>query len=132
MTRRIDMTGRRFGRVTVLEFAGVTEQSRNARWKCRCDCGTVFVTTGDALRRGSCRSCGCLRSESCRRRHAEALGAWRVPVKVTTPDGIRHLFASQTEAAGWLGCTPATVFRHIFKGTSFRGCSFERLKPARP
>lgn len=127
MTRRIDMTGRRFGRVTVLEFAGVTELSRNARWKCRCDCGTVFITTGDALRRGSCRSCGCLRSENSRRQAVGASRVWRVPVTILAPDGIRHLFASLTEAAAWMSCTPATIARHAYQGKPFHGHQIAKM-----
>ena len=126
MTRRIDMTGRRFGRVTVLEFAGVTELSRNARWKCRCDCGTVFVTTGDALRRGSCRSCGCLRAETSSRQAVGALRVWRVPVVILAPDGVRNLFASLTEAAAWMSCTPATIARHAYQGNPYNGHIIEK------
>lgn len=41
--RYIDMTGERYGRVEVLEFAGRNENG-NALWKCRCDCGVEFIT----------------------------------------------------------------------------------------
>ncbi|MBQ6358534.1 MAG: hypothetical protein IJI97_06200 [Clostridia bacterium] len=128
MTRRIDMVGRRYGRVTVLEFAGVTELSRNARWKCRCDCGTVFVTTGYALRRGSCRSCGCLRAETSSRQAVGAMRERRVPVVILDPDGVRHLFASLTEAAAWMSCTPATIARHAYQGKHLRGYTISTLK----
>lgn len=49
----IDMTGQRFGRWTVLEHAGGT------RWLCRCDCGTEKPVSGDTLRSGRSKSCGC-------------------------------------------------------------------------
>lgn len=57
-----DMTGRRFGRLTAVEYAGSNEQG--ALWKCVCTCGTTTVKRGASLRNGGTRSCGCLRRES--------------------------------------------------------------------
>jgi hypothetical protein len=34
---------------------------RQARWFCRCDCGTEKVICGTTLRRGNSKSCGCLK-----------------------------------------------------------------------
>lgn len=57
------MLGKRFGRLTVIEFAGITKW-RKSSWICRCDCGTITPPiTGDALRGGRTQSCGCLKSE---------------------------------------------------------------------
>lgn len=53
--------GLRQGRLTVLSYAG------DGRWKCRCGCGTVFVTSAQSITNGT-RSCGCLRSEKVSRR----------------------------------------------------------------
>lgn len=57
--RRIDLTGQRFERLLVLEYAG-KDGKNNTKWKVRCDCGTEKVVLGLTLRGGSCRSCGCL------------------------------------------------------------------------
>lgn len=56
----IDLTGKRFGRLTVLSFSGRNENG-NALWLVRCDCGTEFVCLGTNLKAGLTRSCGCLR-----------------------------------------------------------------------
>lgn len=53
-----DLTGQRFGRYTVIGFAGV--KNKTAYWKCRCDCGNERVVSGAELRRGKSKSCGCL------------------------------------------------------------------------
>ncbi len=53
-----DLTGRRFGRLIVLERAG--SKGRQPTWTCRCDCGSEVIRLGSGLRRGSCKSCGCL------------------------------------------------------------------------
>lgn len=60
--KAIDMTGREFGRLTVVERAGSSPQF--ARWKCKCVCGNEIVTTSNNLRLGHTKSCGCLFKES--------------------------------------------------------------------
>jgi hypothetical protein len=60
MTRLIDLTGRRFARLTVVRFAGWDKNRRNKRWECVCDCGGSTVATTSALQKGRSRSCGCL------------------------------------------------------------------------
>lgn len=67
MGKRIDMTGERYGKVTVVSYVGVSED-RRALWKCECDCGKTFITRGKDLRQGKVNSCGCDRKEHCRER----------------------------------------------------------------
>jgi hypothetical protein len=62
MTKRIDLTGKRFGRWTVLHYAG------NQKWFCVCDSGTARAVDGWNLRSGQSKSCGCLRSELTQKR----------------------------------------------------------------
>lgn len=54
-----DITGQTFGRLTVLRYAGKSEDNR-AMWECKCSCGTKIVTSGKSLRSGNTKSCGCL------------------------------------------------------------------------
>lgn len=61
MNNFIDLTGQRFGRLTVIER--VPSKTRNARWLCRCDCGNEKTVLGTTLRRGESKSCGCYRSD---------------------------------------------------------------------
>lgn len=61
MARYIDLTGQRFGRLTVIEK--VPSKNSNARWSCLCDCGKRVEVLGTTLRRGESKSCGCLRSD---------------------------------------------------------------------
>lgn len=63
-----DLTGRKIGRLTFLEYADTTSQG-NARWKVMCDCGTVFVTRAANIIHGDTRSCGCLKVEMLKARH---------------------------------------------------------------
>lgn len=67
--RKIDLTGKVFGRWTVLTEAG-TKGARPS-WLCRCDCGTEKVMTGSSLRGGYSRSCGCLAKDGAATRMRE-------------------------------------------------------------
>lgn len=58
----IDLTGKRFWRLTVLGIDDLTD-NRMTTWRVRCDCGCEFTALGVNLRRGSTQSCGCLRRE---------------------------------------------------------------------
>lgn len=58
-TRFIDLTGQRFGRLTVRKL---TKKSPTM-WECVCDCGIIRTVWAPSLVRGTTRSCGCLRSE---------------------------------------------------------------------
>lgn len=62
-TRRIDLTGKRFGRLVVKSFAG-KDKHNNTLWLCKCDCGEVVNVTACDLKRGHTRSCGCLMRET--------------------------------------------------------------------
>lgn len=54
-----DITGQRFGMLTVLKRAG-TNKHRKALWKCKCDCGRTTVVSSVDLVTGNTKSCGCL------------------------------------------------------------------------
>lgn len=56
-----DLTGKRFGRLTVQALAG--REHRHAMWSCLCDCGNITVVSAPNLRSGGSASCGCLKSE---------------------------------------------------------------------
>ena len=62
-----DLSGQRFGWVTVLErdydYAKINNlKKKETYWKCQCDCGKIFTTRGYSLTRGSTRSCGCFKT----------------------------------------------------------------------
>lgn len=60
--KKIEIIGKKFGRVTVLEQVDRKEK-HDTMYRCRCDCGAEFIARGFSLRHGTTRSCGCLRSE---------------------------------------------------------------------
>lgn len=58
MSHLIDLTGRKFGRWTVL--GRHIDSRKYCRWRCRCTCGVERVRLSQPLREGRSRSCGCL------------------------------------------------------------------------
>lgn len=59
--------GNRYGKLTVLRFAGTKRHS--AYWLCACDCGLTTITSGTNLRSGHTTSCGCVKSQYIRMTH---------------------------------------------------------------
>lgn len=55
-----DLTGQKFGRLTVVECAGKSKCG-NYIWKCKCECGSTCFVKGAYLVNGNTKSCGCLR-----------------------------------------------------------------------
>lgn len=73
----IDLTGRKFGRLTVIcraEDAAGQYAIKRPLWLCRCDCGNLTTVIGANLREGMTKSCGCLRIEKSRENGIARLG----------------------------------------------------------
>lgn len=68
MSKMIDLTGQRFGRLTVIEKAPKQKGCTNAVWLCKCDCGNEVIIRSVSLRKGKSLSCGCYRAELSRER----------------------------------------------------------------
>jgi hypothetical protein len=66
-SRTEDLTGRKFGRLTVVEFAGYREtgilHKGKALWLCVCDCGSRVTVIAQSLKSSWTRSCGCYMHE---------------------------------------------------------------------
>lgn len=61
MSKKYDLVGIRFGRLTVDSFAGSIK--KNKHWNCICDCGGKTISSTHGLRTGGTKSCGCYRAE---------------------------------------------------------------------
>jgi hypothetical protein len=58
----IDLMGKRFGYLTVIKRVGT--KFGYALWLCKCDCGNEKEISGNNLRKGNTKSCGCYRKET--------------------------------------------------------------------
>lgn len=57
-----DITGRKIGRLTPLEYVGKDERGRSL-WKYKCDCGNIVTRRIRSISLHKTQSCGCLARE---------------------------------------------------------------------
>jgi hypothetical protein len=67
MSKVIDLIGKVFGRLTVIERVENNKSGRSM-WRCRCECGKECIVLGKYLLNGGTRSCGCLKVEELKKR----------------------------------------------------------------
>lgn len=115
-----NLTGERFGRLVVLSYEGIDHYRREALYKVRCDCGTVFLANGPSMARGATRSCGCIRKERAAAL-AKSIDHNQQAVRVIGPDEQVSFYESQTAAAQALGCSHKTVWGCVKTGRRFQG-----------
>jgi len=61
---KLELAGQKFNRWTVIrEVEKPRNKPSNSYWECQCDCGTIRVLSGNVVKTGHSKSCGCLRSE---------------------------------------------------------------------
>ena len=59
----VNMTGRKFGRLTAIKREG-SNADKKALWLCECTCGNKVIVEGRNLRTDRTLSCGCLRKRT--------------------------------------------------------------------
>ena len=62
MSARIDLTGKRYGKLVVVSESETNGYKKKTKWLCKCDCGKYKDIRADALKSkvNPTRSCGCL------------------------------------------------------------------------
>ena len=60
---RLRLAGRKFGKLKVLSFAGISSSQRS-EWRCQCECGNYSIVDGTNLVSGHIKSCGCSKAKS--------------------------------------------------------------------
>ena len=95
MGKVISLVGNRYGALTVLSRAPKPEnaKSTSAFWLCKCDCGNEKIISGNVLKQGKARSCGCLTSKLLTESHSEDLtgkkfGRLTVLSRAKRPEGL--------------------------------------------
>ena len=62
MSKKMDLTGQRFGRLVVIKDTG-ERQNGSIIWQCNCDCGNIKNVNSKNLIHAGTQSCGCLQVE---------------------------------------------------------------------
>ena len=64
MAKAVDLTGKKFRRLTVIFRVG-SDCHRSPTWSCLCDCGnTTIVSSRHLVDKNGTGSCGCIRNEA--------------------------------------------------------------------
>ena len=63
--RAIDLSGKRYGRLMVIERTDsiIIGNQKKTAWACQCDCGERVIVPTYRLKTGQTRSCGCLQHD---------------------------------------------------------------------
>ena len=124
-TRKLDLTGQRFGKLTVLgpaENIGV-----QTAWKCRSGCGRETVVTTKRLRAGRTVSCGCVYGKSIGKRLTYVDGTCVEMLRAKT---VRRNNTSGVPGVGWTpskGLWRATI---CLKGKRYYLGGYKRFEDA--
>src|SRR3989304_4690958 len=86
----IDLTGRKFHRLTVMYRTGSPHYTKKVYWRCLCDCGKEVNVADYCLSHGDRRSCGCLSSENTKIRNR---------ARAKYPEGVPDLYGAYKKAA---------------------------------
>lgn len=82
-----DLTGKTFGRLTVLHYCGSRKDGKSSAsiWACLCECGKTVPVIGYCVSRGETRSCGCLQVDMVK---AAAVTHGEGSVKARSPEYV--------------------------------------------
>lgn len=120
----IDVTGKRFGMLVAVEYAG-TSKYQCAAWKCQCDCGNTRIVRSYDLRAGKVVSCGCRKAGPRKDMTGYKFGEWTVIGLSGSIDKRRgHLWTCEC-SCGTKRNFPRT---YILNGGS-KSCSCKRPLP---
>ena len=73
----IDLAGKRFGKLLVIKQLKERGNRGQIRWECICDCGNKHVTSGESIRSGKSKSCGCNRLTPPNKEKDRELAVWK-------------------------------------------------------
>lgn len=124
MSVSVDLTGLRFGRLTVTSRAASAAGGRS-QFTCVCDCGAIVVVGGRHLRSSDTRSCGCWRVEASTTHGMRGSPEWRTWISMKTRCLNSH--RSEYTRYGGRGITICDRWLHSFE--SFFADMGERPTP---
>lgn len=112
MGKMRDLSGQRFGRLTVIEPCGTTGHGE-IKWRCICDCGNEHMASRGSLVGGKVSSCGCLRREQA--------GEIRAYVKPKHGGSNTRLYRIWRNMKSRCNCPTASKY-HLYGGKGVRVC----------
>lgn len=126
---RVDLAGRRFGRLVCLYPTSRRDGRGSVYWRCRCDCGKETEITAARLIHGNYKSCGCLKQEN-----QQKLGTRLQHVEGTCVEILEKRRHRNDNTSGFRGVflTKSGTYRVYigFRGTRFYLGTFQNYEEA--
>jgi len=123
--KAINLKGRKFDRLTVLEATGKRSSNKCVIYKCKCRCGNIKEVPSDDLLKGFVKSCGCLQHES-NIKNGNQAGKIYVEKNIIEGTNIQALQTkklstntSGTKGVHWDKAREKWVAKIIFKGKEY-------------
>ena len=136
MTKMIDLTQQRFGRLVAL-YPSPLRCGTAVVWACLCDCGLKVYISGYSLRRGASKSCGCLKKEVISKqmtKHGYAqnsltYGVWKAMIRRCNNPKIKGF--KYWGGQGVRVCKRWKDFKNFLKdmGEKPKGLTLDRINP---
>ena len=126
--KKLDLTGQRYGKLTVLTPA--ENVGGRTAWLCRCDCGRETVVKSQHLRAGHTKSCGCQNGAGGPR---TALGLTYIDgtcVEMIRSKTLRRNNTSGMQGVDWLSKKQRWRASICFKGKRRYLGSYEKFEDA--
>lgn len=121
MANVIDLVGLTFGRLNVISKNELKGNRRQVRWDCVCECKNKHTVTGESLRSGKSKSCGCLLKESRFVKNKNTDRENAMLLLIYSPLKKRHIAKFKNENY---------LFFDLFKKLSLSNCFYCDSKPS--
>jgi hypothetical protein len=131
----VDITGKRYGKLTVIRKHGHNEKGNRITWECLCDCGNTAIVTGIYLGRRT-NSCGCMSSRATASERNSTHGMSKTRIYRVWASMLERCNTPSTDsyrlygARGIKVCDRWKSFEHFFEdmGDTYKeGLSIERV-----
>jgi len=114
----IDLTGQRFGKLVVKKQLEKRGNRGQIRWECICDCGNKHITSGESIRSGKSKSCGCNRLTPPNKEKDREIAIWK------------QLYKSTIEKRSKKKGYKSDISFKYFKEISLQKCFYCGLEPS--
>lgn len=83
MAKIINIIGQKFGKLTVINMRQDRGNKNQIIYDCKCDCGNNHIVSGESIRSGKSKSCGCNRRTPPNKEIDRTLAVWKQLYKST-------------------------------------------------
>lgn len=83
MAKIKEIIGNKYGKLLVIDFHSERGNNNQIMYSCKCDCGNLHITSGESIRSGKSKSCGCNRKNPPNKEVNREYAIWKQLYKST-------------------------------------------------